>query len=63
MHASGTRAAFLEGLKARIDWLAFEREYSEHALVNATEWFAADEAFESFDPQGELTCCERSLPR
>jgi hypothetical protein len=33
------------GLQAWIDWLAFQRKYSEHTLVNAPERFAGDEAF------------------
>jgi hypothetical protein len=35
-------------LQAWIDWLAFERKYSEHALMNAPERLARDEAFQRF---------------
>ena len=45
----------------RIDRFAFHREHSEDAFVNFAERFVADEAFERFDSEGELTQCERAF--
>ena len=44
-----------------IDRLALEREHAEHALVDAAQWLAADEALECLDPEGEFAHGERAL--
>jgi hypothetical protein len=36
-------------LQAGINGFAFQREDAEHALVNASERFAGDEAFQGFN--------------
>jgi hypothetical protein len=41
-------------LQSRINWLAFEREYAKHALVYPAQRFAADEALQPLDTEGEL---------
>ncbi len=56
-------AANLDRLESGIDRLAFERQHSEDAFVNAAEWFVIDEALQCFDSQREFTSGERSLAR
>ena len=39
----------------RIDWLTFQREHAEDALMDAAQGFLADESFQPLDAQGELS--------
>jgi hypothetical protein len=48
-------------LEARIDRFALKGQNSENTFVNASERLLLDEAFESFDAQGELSQSQRSL--
>jgi hypothetical protein len=47
--------------KPGIDWLAFEGEDTEHALVDPAQGFFADEALQRFDAEGELPQCQGAL--
>ena len=42
-------------LQPGVDGLAFERQHAEDAFVHAMERFIADEAFEGFDAEAELS--------
>src|SRR5687767_1232309 len=48
-------------LQARVHGLALEGEHREHTLVDAAQWFAADEALEGLDAERKLADGERSL--
>ena len=41
--------------QTRIDWLTFQCEHTEDALMDATQGFLADESFQPLDTQGELS--------
>jgi len=41
-------------LQPRVHRLALQRQHAEDALVDAAEGFAADEALERLDAEGEL---------
>lgn len=50
-------------LQPRIDRFALQREDREGAFVDAVERFAADEAFEGFEAEGEFAQGERAFRR
>jgi hypothetical protein len=35
--------------KPRIDWFTLERKNTEHALMNASQWFTSDEPFQALN--------------
>ncbi len=61
--APRTLGARQGGSQPRVDRLALQRQHAEHALVDAAQRLAADEALERLDAERELAQGQRALAR
>jgi hypothetical protein len=48
-------------LQAGVDWLGFQRENGEYALVHPPQWFTARGPVQALEPEGVLAQGQRAL--